>query len=571
MSYFRLWKHFRGLLRKYESIFFFLFIIVHLIPVWAFEYFPSQDGPCHINNANIILGYNNPAHSVFREYYVLNKNIEPTWFGHLILAALMYIVPILVAEKIFLSGYIILFPISIRYVLRAIHPGAEFLSILAFPFIYNYVLHMGFYSFSYSIPVCFFVVGYWVKNQDRLSIRKIIILAFLLLLLYLFHIVSLMMAYTAIILMTLWLAFYDLFYLSTKKRKQQLDLQALWRGFKKRALMPIYAFLPAFVFVIIFLYQRKTGVAPSPPFWTMLEDLINISSIVSYSKTEGLLSKAIVVFFTAIFIYHIISKVVRHEKNPWDGIFIIVVAYTAIYFLAPNTYIISTNGMYGGEFIKQRLNFYPFLAMILWFGAQSYHINVKKIIYIVSVGISVIVLGLHITKYAELNNYIEEYLSGTNLIESNTTLLPICFSKKGRTPDGRLISLKIMPFLHAAGHIAAQKNVVTLNNYEANTGYFPILYRPNLNPYIQIVTKGKMDDKPPWVDFITYPQRTGGHVDYVLIWGIRKEQIDTKAARSGSILYQLKKNYKLIYISPQRGLMQLYRCKTWENKLGKVH
>jgi hypothetical protein len=80
-----------------ENLFLTALIIIYLMPIWAFKYFPLQDGPAHINNANIIREYHKRA--LFREYYVLNKEPVPNWFGHLILAGLMYFMPALVAEK----------------------------------------------------------------------------------------------------------------------------------------------------------------------------------------------------------------------------------------------------------------------------------------------------------------------------------------------------------------------------------------------------------------------------------------------------------------------------------------
>src|SRR5436309_3810282 len=95
-----------------ENLLLVALIALHLIPIWAFTYFPSQDGPAHLENANIIREYDHPARTAFRAYYVLNETLTPNWFGHLVLAGLMSFMPILVAEKVFLSGYVLLLPIS---------------------------------------------------------------------------------------------------------------------------------------------------------------------------------------------------------------------------------------------------------------------------------------------------------------------------------------------------------------------------------------------------------------------------------------------------------------------------
>jgi len=123
----KIWNRVCVRLKNRENLMLLILILAHLIPIWVFHSFPSQDGPTHIENANILFDYFNPDRSILRDYYILNTRLEPTWLGHLVLAGLMYIVPTFIAEKIFLSGYIIFLPLSIRYALRGIRPDSGFL------------------------------------------------------------------------------------------------------------------------------------------------------------------------------------------------------------------------------------------------------------------------------------------------------------------------------------------------------------------------------------------------------------------------------------------------------------
>jgi hypothetical protein len=171
-------------------------------------------------------------------------------------------------------------------------------------------------------------------------------------------------------------------------------------------------------------------------------------------------------------------------------------------------------------------------------------------------------LGLHAVKYDEFNDYLSEYLSGMDLIEGNTTLLPLNFSSQEGTGPGADLPLRVKPLKHAAGYIAAAMNVVNLDNYEASSkASFPVLFRAELNPFVHIGIHGGLEAEPPRVDFLSYPERTGGRVDYVLVWGLRETQRGVPEAQS--VLSQLENGYDLIYTSPRRGLMQLYRRKDW--------
>jgi len=65
--------------------------------------------------------------------------------------------------------------------------------------------------------------------------------------------------------------------------------------------------------------------------------------------------------------------------------------------------------------------------------------------------------------------------------------------------------------------------------------------------------------EPPAIDFVNYAQRTGGRVDYVLVWHVRSEL--REHPNTHAIFHQLEQQYVLLYTSPQRGFMRLYRRK----------
>ena len=155
------------LLKDREYVLLVSMTLLYLLPIWAFTYFPSQDGPVHLYNAALIQEFINPTHDIFQQYYLLNTNLDPTWFPHLILVALMYVFDPLISEKIFLTTYVVMFVFSVRYALGAINLNSRWLVFLAFPLIYSYILNMGFYANSVSYVLSFFVMGYWLRYSDN--------------------------------------------------------------------------------------------------------------------------------------------------------------------------------------------------------------------------------------------------------------------------------------------------------------------------------------------------------------------------------------------------------------------
>ena len=65
-------------------------IILHILPIWIFRYFPSQDGPAHVYNAYILNSMPSTESILLRDYYQVNLALFPNWISHLVLAGLMF-------------------------------------------------------------------------------------------------------------------------------------------------------------------------------------------------------------------------------------------------------------------------------------------------------------------------------------------------------------------------------------------------------------------------------------------------------------------------------------------------
>jgi hypothetical protein len=537
--------------RDRELWLFCLLVLAHVALVWAFAYVPTQDGPTHVNNVEIMLDLGKPNLGVLDEFYTLNYTLAPNWLDHASLLVLMSIFPMLVAEKLFLSGYVILLPVAMRYAIRAVNQSS-ILVLLGFPFIYNYLFHMGFYNFSYSLPMFFFFVGYWLKRDGLLTHRDIAPLLGLSLLLYFCHLVSLVMGYAAI---AIFIVASLVEHLVPMLRDRRVRLGGLWHQFWTRAMVPACAGVPVLFLATRFLKEGGIGHLVFLPRRVLLDRLIHMDALVSFDDSERWLSTVLSGVFVVLLVYFVVRRLRQPSLHSSDALLVSALIFTALYMLAPNL-------IADGGWLNDRLSLYPFFALLLWFAAQRLDRLARPVVVAAALGISVVFLGLHVGSYARLNPYLAEYTSAAPLVEPNSTLLPLCFSY-GLTPEGGALSSKIAVFLHPAGYIAASRGAVDLNNYEAAEMYFQTRFRPRLDP-VKYIGVGGWECTPaakaPRVEFLTYAQRTGGHVDYVLLWGVRPEQQDDADAQS--VFRQLQQGYELIKASSQPGLLQLYRRKT---------
>lgn len=536
--------------RDPERTLFAVLILLHLLPLWSFRYFPSQDGPAHLSNANILRTYDHPERTAFREYYTLNRRLEPNWLSHLALAGLMYLFPPLVAEKILLSGYIVLLPISVRYALRSVNPRGGFLAILSFPFVNNHLLHMGFYNFALSLPVFFLLLGAWIRRQARPGLKSGIAPTALALLLYFCHIFTFLMAVGALGLMAVALSAADLL---ARRSGGGEERAGSARSIAPRLLLTAGIFLPSLVLAALFLSARGGDVSSRPGAWVVLRGIAGLETLVSFDEREGAIAGALAALFAAVALYHLAAKLLRRDLRRWDLLFLLVAAFTVVAFLAPGRAA-------GGLFIIHRAILFPFFGLLLWLSAQEHRVHERAAVQIAAAALALLLLGLHAAKYSAVNDQIREYVSASGRIEPDSTVLPLPYAPFGRAPGGGRLSSRVAPFLHAGGYLAAERNLVDLDNYEANAGYFPTIFRPERNPFTHLsLMEHGLEKVPPCVDIIQFERRTGGTVDYVLLWGLNESHLQHPC--TSLLLNQLEGLYDPIASSPGSGLMYLYRRK----------
>jgi hypothetical protein len=529
-------------LRDPANLLFAALLVAQAVPLWCFTYFPSQDGPAHLENAAILRDYPGP-HRLLHTFYEINPHPEPNWASTLLLAGLMYVVPPLVAEKLLLTGYLLLLPLAACYAVQAVRPGTGWLAILAVPLAPNLFVHMGFYNFCWSLPLFLFTLGYWLRHRERLGRREALALMALGLALYFCHLMSLVAAWVVMAVMVPWTALLE-------ARRRRIDR----RGRGGPVPGTVVAFLPALLLALWFV--GKQGVArPVPPReGNAIAILLKLEALASYDAAEALVGAALVSAFALLTTYLLTRRFRRRPLETTDGLLAAAGAFLALYFVTPHA-------LSGGLFVNYRLTLYPFFALLLWFAAQPVGAGVRGACLAVGAAAAVALLGLHVGAYARIGGYLEEYLTAAEGIEPETTLLPVSFAHAGRAPDGRPLSARIGPFRHACGYVVVRRPVVNLMNSEAAAGYFPIRYRPEVSPYTLMGTDpsqpaGGLEAEPPRVDFLGYERRTGQRVDYVLIWGWRDGQRQEQTGRA--IFDQLSEGgYERVPLRSE--LVRLYR------------
>ena len=524
-------------------------LVVHLLPVWLFEYFPSQDGSSHVYNAYLLKDYHHHENYQLREVYQLNLKIFPNWASHIILAALMYIFPPIVCEKILVSLCIVFLPISLFSFLSEIQKEKTFWGLIGFIYAFNYLLHLGFYNFALSLPFFFFTLGYWWRRQDSIAPVNIAVLYVLLIATYLCHFQS----YSLLVISLTFCATFSFFYNALEKiyghKKGSSGNGKSWFNNLKTfviALKPAVLFiglmLPAYFIMMTYYLEKTVGYGRTYKSLAELKSyFFNMKSLVAFRDDHILVGRILLAVLAITFLITIWVKVRtvywhvqlpesnRSDKSWWalvvdqDIQFVLLtIVLTVMYFKMP--YYIHS----GGAWINDRIHIYIFLVLLPFFDLanQGY---LRQVLAGIIIVLSLWNLGYHSHTYYHLSRDIANMVSSTDKIGRHAILDSRPHEWRGSS-DSFEQSKYVNPFLHLECYLGLKKGIAYLQNYEPDTDHFPLRYKNR-----------KMS------------------ADYILVWRTEYDGVE-----------DLESSYDLIHTSNYNRLYQRQQIKPdqnlWEGK-----
>ena len=448
-----------------EGTLFWGLVLIHAGYVWLFNWFPTQDGPSHVDNAVALFRMFSHQDSILDQYYLINTGSYPNWLGALLLGALTRVLPLFQAEKALLCGYLILVPVTFRYALKGLGRDAAGLVFFIFPLLYNRLFFMGFHSWCYSLAFFFLVVGYWLRRRDRMSPGSMAVMALLALTTLLWHLISLVLAGLVVGCVILGEA------LVQGRREYEngrfRPVRAVGALFKKM-LVPAVVFLPSMVLVAIFMGKTQGGVTNVIGPARLAGHLAAGTVIINFGWWELAMSVPYVI--SLVLVGWLVLRAGR--KRPWSGA---AVGLVLNFVLVAALYLVIPDGMGGGGTISLRLALFVTLtAIVAAAGQGALPDRARRIAIWGPVALSVLFLVFRYQPLDRINDYLDDYLSGLDRIESGRTIFPVSFLGRGHPLD-RDLAWRVHFFSHAGGYISAARHGVSLRNYEGRMSYFPLI------------------------------------------------------------------------------------------------
>jgi hypothetical protein len=356
-------------MRKYEPYIFLLFLLVTLSQLWLTYYVPSLDGPQHLYNASVLsnLWKENELVGIF---FDTNSKLVGYWTSHILLSFFTSFLPSWLAEKFFLTLYVLAIIFSFRYLVHSINKEkGNFVSYLIFPFVFHSFILMGYYAFSLAGVVFYLAFGYYYRNRENLGFKEVLIFSLILIILFFTH---------GLIFLFFALSFFLFYFGSTIHTIFSENERFRWRSWWIQSLKLLFAVAPSFIFWLIYTKSVITmdgSVAnQTEPFKDLLIELFRIRQLVGFHhETEALAYIPIFVLLLVLslaFIFIFYGKIksgtagmidLLSNRNVWT---LMASVFLGIYFFAP--------GSISGVSLTDRYGLYFFLLLITWLSMQKF-------------------------------------------------------------------------------------------------------------------------------------------------------------------------------------------------------
>ncbi len=541
-------------LQKYqnlESVLFWLMMAIGVAPIWWLSQIPTQDGPAHLYNAHLLSGWWKTSFPIDRVFFALNHTPVPNWLSTALLAILMQLFSPQLAERLLLTSYVVLLPLSFRYASQSFDYVSRYTYFLGFALVWNYFFQLGFFNFCLSLVWYLFFLGYWARNRHSLGLWNVVHLFLLSVLLYFSNGLSYYLAGATVGVLSL-------VALATAPRGQSHKRQ--WYA----VLLPQVGLLLSLPLSILFFAQHGKHYAtrPSPVsfrslIWSVTRLPILLTSLNSIDLKLSALFGILLALGAGLAVY---SRRDRPQKLMWSDALLLAGACLFVF------YIVAPEHTGGGGFINDRIFLFALATVALWVSMQQYDRTTAALL---TAAAMISILGLQVRTFernARLSAMLDQYSTAANHIEEHKLLWALNLDPAGTGyVQAREPGLREDPFEHAGAILALQRNLVDLNNYEAASKNFPIVYNDAFDPFhiIEILPRdGGAPTFPRRVNLAKYDQLTGRAVDYVLLWHLPDPTHANLAVQD--LQRQLSSDYVLIYCAENIPL-RLYHLRREES------
>lgn len=531
------------------------------LPFALLHHVNTIDGPGHVMGAQLYgsLGSTALAH----HYYVHSSTFAPNILTGLLLSALMVVVSPTWSEKLLAIGYIVGFPLAVRFAVRSVNRNAGWLALLSLPFTISYLFLYGFYDFCYGMIGAFVAIGLAIKWRGQWTRFRVVVLAFVLLLTWAAHIVPWAMSLVVIgvLVLTDVISEYRHNRVDQPRPVQGAQGGAVVSGRSESGVLrrvlfpPVLAGVPSAVLTAMFFVSDGTGsgAIQRKSVTALVGGLATLTMpIVSYSRLE--IVSAVLTVLALVFVFCLSAA--RAGRAGFStlsiGLVASVVVCTLIFFASPDN--IGT-----GSLLNDRLSLFPPLMLLLACAALPAVPGLWRSAGLVGLVAAMLAAGARLPTQVRYDRQVSEFLTVERAMTPGKTLVAFRFTVF-KPPLGSQRYDQLDPLAHEASRVAADTGDIDIRNLEGQFPYYLYRFRPALESLAQRYLDDY--DVPPQVNLGAYNRDSGRAVDYVLLVGLNQASATVRNAPGTRAIEQvLAHNYVHVMTTRPTGLVELYRLR----------
>ncbi len=516
-------------LRKIRQVhLFYLILLVNIVILFTVKLYPSLDGPAHLYNSKLIYHLIKGDSEAINNFFTFNAFPVPNWLDHIVMAFFYFIAPFWLVEKAYIIIYLIGLSVSFRLLVLKLNPNDSGLSILIFPFVFNYLFRMGFYNNTISFVFLFFALYYWLKTRETRGLKKYAVFFVLFTLTYFSNILT-------FLFLGLVLGLFIVLHAFSNQKTSAIEPKTL-KNVAMQLTGVFIAALPALIMLLLFTINTEmTPFNSTHDFKYSTDELIkwlnDIKSLIVYVyPEEAIISRQFLHLMIAALTCTIILRTNQLKKSGKgikelfqfsDSILLVALFTLILLFVIPDGQ--------GAGMMSDRYCLLFFMFSILWIAVQPIPRGLANVLVLFAIVAHFDLLFYQMKQaIVPLSKDAETIQKTAQHIEANSIVLPVNFT------DNWLEG-------HLCDYVGVDKPMVVLENYEATIGWFPLQWNFNKMPLLLLGDKPSSGDLL-WINNTNAP--TKKQIDYVMIYGYAAKLKEAKWATLDSTL---NSSYTLIY------------------------
>jgi hypothetical protein len=451
--------------QKREFLIFCLIAVLNAVYVFSFNIYHTLDGPGHLHNSNLLLKILS-GDELINAYYRINPIPDGNWTGIAVLAIFNTLFPATKALSFFLFTYFLGMAFSYRYLIKSVAKTFHPVNYIIFPFFDNSCLSIGLYNFSTSLIVLFIILGFWIRNYNRMNAVKWIGFSLLLIFLYFSHFLS--FVFFGICLISFIIYDEVVKYFQLKK----ID----WISMLNRVVKIALAALPTLVLALIYVLSISSTVASGdrddPEEITLLQNFFYVRPLILFHvENDGTRN---IILFIGIMILFILAalrsifyrKQLTENKYNRNYIFILLIVFTTMLVFLPSRFLLHT--------MRIRLALMFFIFFVTWIGLYRFPKWFQLIAAVFFMGITISNKAYFREIYDRMDKYASEIHALNQWIEPNSIVLPIHDTYMWMHP-------------YNMSYIGVDKPIINTRNTQA-FGFFNVIFK-NVRPFTMVGNK----------------------------------------------------------------------------------